>query len=241
MLKKLWLIHPFLFAIFPILFLFAYNIDEVPAIVLLLPMLVVIIGTLILFSLLRLVTKNYNKVAIITSSFLILFFSYGHVVDLIWSHLRLPQGLWVVALFCALLWAFIFITVAFLIIKSRRNFSTSTKFLNIVAITLVAISLINIGIYEVKSFNLRTEATNGSPTSLNLEDSHNLPDIYYIILDSYARADTLMEFWDYDNSEFIDYLTNKGFYVASKSRSNYSCTILSLPSSLNMQYIDYPV
>jgi len=239
-LKKLWVIHPFLLAIFPILFLFAYNIDEVPANALLLPILAVITLTLILLLSLRLITKNYNKVAIITSSFVILFFSYGHVRDLIWSHLELPQGRWVVTLICALLWAFIFITVTFLVIKSRRDFSTSTRLLNIVAITLVAISLINIGIYEVKSFNLSSEATNGSPTSLDLEDSHSLPDIYYIILDAYARADTLMEFWDYDNSEFIDYLTNKGFYVASKSRSNYSYTTLSLPSSLNMQYIDYP-
>jgi len=66
-----------------------------------------------------------------------------------------------------------------------------------------------------------------------------LPDIYYIVLDSYTRQDALKEFWDYDNSEFIDYLTSKGFYVASKSRSNYFGTILSLPSSLNMQYINY--
>ncbi len=109
-------------------------------------------------------------------------------------------------LFLGSLWALLFIVGAFLIIKSRRDFSTSTKFLNIVAITLVTISLINIGIYEVKTFNLVPETTDEGPTGLNVEDSPNLPDIYYIILDEYARADTLKEFWDYDNSKFIDYL-----------------------------------
>ncbi len=235
--KQFLVFHPFLFAIFPVLFLFAYNIDEVPATDLLLPMLVAILGTLILLFSLRLITKNYNKIAIITSTFLILFFSYGHISGLI-----LSSGITdivMTTLFLGSLWALIFVAVIFLVIKSRRYFSTSTKFLNIIAITLVAISLINIGIYEVKTFNLMPETADESPTSLDIENSHNLPDIYYIILDEYARADTLKEYWDYDNSEFIDYLTSKGFYVASKSRSNYSSTSLSMPAYLNMQYIDY--
>lgn len=234
--KKLWVIHPFLFAIYPVLFLFAYNIDEVPAPDLLLPMLAIITLTLILLLSLRLVTKNYNKIAIITTFFLVLFFSYGHIRDLIYSH---GVGKVSVNLVLVSLWAFLFTAVAFLIRKSHRNFFTSTKFLNIVAITLVAISLINIGIYEVKTFNLMPETTKEVPTNVDLENSHNLPDIYYIILDEYARQDSLKKFWDYDNSEFIDYLTSKGFYVASKSRSNYSGTHSSLPSSLNMEYINY--
>ena len=234
--KQFLVFHPFLFAIFPILFLFAYNIDEIPATDLLLPMLIVIIGTLILLLSLRLITKNYNKIAIIASSFLILFFSYGYVRDLIWSYPRL-QGRTSVTYFLAYLWAFLLITLAFLIIKSRRNFSISTKFLNIVAVALIAISLINIGIYEIRAFTVTSETTSERPTSLDLENSPNLPDIYYIILDSYARQDTLKEVYNYDNSQFIDYLTNKGFYVAPKSRSNYSHSAISLPSSLNMRYL----
>ncbi|GAI58360.1 unnamed protein product, partial [marine sediment metagenome] len=104
---------------------------------------------------------------------------------------------------------------------------------------LVAISLINIGIYQVKTLNVMPETTNESPTSSDLKDSDNLPDIYYIILDMYARQDILKEIHDYDNSEFIDYLTSKGFYVATRSRSNYLITILSMASSLNMEYINY--
>ena len=239
LLKKLWLIHPFLFAVFPILFLFAYNIDEVPANALLLPMLVVVIGTLILFFSLRLIIKNYDKIGIITSSSLILFFSYGHIRGLIPSSLEIAGSNIPYGFLLGPLLGVVLITGALLVIKSRRSFSTSTKFLNIVAITLVTISLINIGIYEVKSFNLRSETTNGSPTSLDLEDSHNLPDIYYIILDGYARSSTLTEIYNYDNSEFTDYLTNKGFYIASKSRSNYVLSIISLSSSLNMEYVNY--
>lgn len=124
--------------------------------------------------------------------------------------------------------------------KAHRDFSTSTKFLNVIAITLVAISLINIGIYEIKTFSRVPEevnGVNGENASLNLGNQDNLPDIYYIILDTYARQDTLEEVFGYDNSEFINYLTSKGFYVATKSCSNYPATLQSLPSCLNMDYL----
>lgn len=244
--KQFLVFHPFLFAIFPILFLFAYNIDEVPATDLLLPMLVAIIGTLILLLSLRLLTKSYNKIAIVASYFLVLFFSYGHIRDLIYS-LLIPRGVIsdtligpVTNFSLGSLWVLFFISGAFLILKPRRDFSTSTKFLNVVAIALVAISLVNISIYEVKTANLVPEKIiDEEGSGLDLSNISNLPDIYYIILDCYTRQDVLKEFWDYDNSEFINFLTDKGFYVASKSRCNYPNTLLSLSSSLNMRYINH--
>jgi len=240
-LKQFSIFHPFLFAIFPILFLFAYNIDEVPATDLLLPMLVVIVGTLILLLSLRLITKNCNKIGIVTTFFMVLFFSYSRGRDVIFFlGIGRPDtgGFHITShLFLTLLWVLLFITGAFFIIKSHRDFSISTKFLNIVAIALVAISFINIGIYGIKTPNHMPEMTKESDRSLRLNNPDNLPDIYYIILDEYARQDTLKEVFNYNNSEFIDYLTSKGFYVATKSCSNYSSTCLSLPSSLNMDYL----
>lgn len=228
--KRFSVFHPFLFAIFPILFLFAHNIDEVPAIDISLPILVVITGTLILFFLLRLVTKNYYKSGIITSCFLVLFFSHGHICQIISP---LVKG----AKVPLILEALIFISVVFLVMKLRTDFKVVTTFLNIVAITLVAISVVNVGIYAVKTVDLAYEGNSKEESSLNLNSSNNLPDIYYIIIDSYGRASTLKEIYNYDNSEFIDHLTDKGFYVASKSRTNYAQSMLSLTSSSNMEYL----
>ncbi len=64
------------------------------------------------------------------------------------------------------------------------------------------------------------------------------PDIYYIILDGYGRADMLQTIHSFDNSMFVDALEQRGFLVASESQSNYARTLLSLSSSLNMQYLD---
>jgi len=67
----------------------------------------------------------------------------------------------------------------------------------------------------------------------------SMPDIYYIILDGYASSKMLKDVFGYDNSEFIDYLAAKGFYIAAESRSNYTQTFVSLASSLNMEYVNY--
>ena len=48
----------------------------------------------------------------------------------------------------------------------------------------------------------------------------------------------MRELYDYDNSDFTDYLESKGFYVASKSAANYSQTYLSLGSMLNLNYLE---
>lgn len=68
--------------------------------------------------------------------------------------------------------------------------------------------------------------------------SDSSPDIYYIILDMYARADFLEKKYQYDNSEFLSFLADRGFYVADQSRTNYAHTPSSLASSLNLMYLD---
>ena len=69
------------------------------------------------------------------------------------------------------------------------------------------------------------------------EGEKDLPDIFHIILDSYERQDFLKAAYDYDNTEFIQYLRNSGFYVADCSRSNYAHTFLSISSTMNMTYV----
>jgi hypothetical protein len=64
------------------------------------------------------------------------------------------------------------------------------------------------------------------------------PDIYYIIFDGYGRADVLEDYYQFRDQEFLDYLANRGFYVAQHSHSNYAQTYFSLASSLNLNYLD---
>ena len=78
------------------------------------------------------------------------------------------------------------------------------------------------------------------PVQTNAVDkigSSNLPDVYFIVLDAYDRQDYLVKNFRFDNSAFINELRRLGFYVADCSRPNYAHTILSLSSTLNMDYL----
>ena len=67
------------------------------------------------------------------------------------------------------------------------------------------------------------------------------PNIQIIILDGYARADTLAE-WGFDNVPFLASLESRGFDVSEQARSSYRSTPLVIASLLRMAHIpDFPV
>lgn len=233
------IIHPLLFATYPILYLYATNVDIVSFSEILVPLAVTLGMTILLFLGLRLVFKDSIKAGALTSAILILFFSYGHVC----SALELRD----IAIYnkaldrhgsLLRLWGFLFLVALLVVVKKGSHLRTITTYLNVVGTLLIAMPLVTIGIHTVS--HARVGPPSATPESqAQFEATERLPDIYYIILDAYGRADILREVYDYDNSEFIEHLTGKGFYVASKSRTNYPLTYLSLASSLNMECLDY--
>ena len=62
------------------------------------------------------------------------------------------------------------------------------------------------------------------------------PDIYYLVFDRYTNQSVLSDQFNYDNSEFIQFLEDKGFVTNPEARSNYPFTTMSIASTLNAQY-----
>lgn len=62
-------------------------------------------------------------------------------------------------------------------------------------------------------------------------------DIVYVIPDRYAGAATLRRY-GFDNSDFLDALRDRGFYVATGTFGNYQKTAHSMAASLGMGYLD---
>ena len=61
------------------------------------------------------------------------------------------------------------------------------------------------------------------------------PNIYFFMLDEYSRSDELLKL-GIDNSYFINYLSDKSFYVADQSVSNFMATHYSLQALYSMEY-----
>jgi len=248
---KSQIVHPFLFAVFPILALYAHNIDQTSFESLLWPLMIVLLFAAGLFMLLRYCLSDAGKSGLIVSLIMVLFFTYGHIhaqiLEWISKYFFYKADFKVInyaaradiAIHILLLILFIVILKKLITIVRKKTFSIRvTHYLNTVSLFLIVINLSYIIFYTAKAEKYEYRHDSRVKTSYIRETSQK-PDIYYIILDGYARGDILKEFYGFDNSEFLDYLRRKGFFIADKSYSNYAWTFLSLPSSLNLKYINY--
>ncbi len=226
--------YPIFFCVYPILYLAARNVKIIALADPVRPLLIALGVTALLLLTFRLILKEWDRPAQLTSLMLVLFFSFGHVAGTFPS---IPPGLlvWV--------WIGIFLIFYFFILSKGRA-ARVAPFLNTVGAALVGISL---GSFVISALTLHGGVTSNGEYLAQMrgeaqaEASGSLspgPDIYYIILDSYERADGLEKYYGFDNSDFIQALKDRGFYVAEQSRANYLTTAYALPTALNMVYLN---
>ncbi|MFC1761614.1 sulfatase-like hydrolase/transferase [Planctomycetota bacterium] len=227
-------VHPILFAMFPILHLLATNWEPWPARALLIPMAWIIGSVAILWVLLILLLASPKKAAIMVSISVILFFSYRAF----YMGLSIVLGSFLNSTLFAISYLALIVLAIYSVRKISRNLDTCTTLLNAMALFMVLVPSIRIGIHQHKLGKTLKGIAKEQNTLQYNNNASNLPNVYYIILDGYAREDILNELYDYDNSKFISDLRSKGFYIASRSRTNYMQTALSLASSLNGTYLD---
>jgi hypothetical protein len=235
---KTLILHPFLFAVYPISALLAFNIEITSPSDAVRPLILSLIGATAFLLIGKLLLKDWYKAGLFSTLTLVLFFSYGHIYNKLETlHLfGISIGrhrIWIPV------WLFIFVFSIWWVNRKSWNFQASTKTLNIIAVFALVLPLFRIGEYQIKSNQLNSQIE-GSVTAANLKlpSDNTVPDIYYIILDGYARDDILNKFYQLDNSDFLDDLNQLGFYIAYCSQSNYAQTQLSLASSLNTNYLE---
>ena len=236
MTNKIPYIHPFLFAVFPVLYRYSFNIEKISFSDTYTSFIIFFLFTAILLLISKFIFRNSQKGGIIVSLFLLLFFSYGYVMDVIyvkWLHCKIlpsPSHKYLLSI-----WFLFFIFGLYFVLKSKSVLINLNKILLFVALILNGFSLFSIGIFESKRKDkyIINEITETNSITPDLQRG-----IYYIILDGYASSETLKNIYNFDNSSFLKQLENKGFYIANKSFSNYPETFLSLASSLNLNYIN---
>lgn len=126
------------------------------------------------------------------------------------------------------------------IILNRVGYNEAHLVLNTISIAVVGYYLFQfIGLISGEpwaSLPITIQSIDGLSETISSQTA--IPDIYYIILDGYGRADMLKTVYGFDNSDFVSAIEQKGFFVASQSRSNYPRSLFSISSSLNLQYLE---
>ena len=236
--------HPILFSIYPVFFLYSVYPGFVDPSQLILPCLIILLFTLTLWSSLNWFYQNYLKAAFPTSLFLVLFFSYG----LFFSSDTPAPGMpaldpydltrHIIPLLILML---LFFLSTYILHKMQSGVELSTRILNVMSLAIVVIPLSTFVSYASTPPMITPTLSQMTRTSLHDHPSSNItrfPDIYYIMLDGYARSDILQGLHDFDNSDFLKFLTEKDFQIAQQSTANYCQTMLALAALLNMTYIN---
>jgi len=221
--------------VFP-LFLYANNLGEVTLISLWWPLLFSLLLGCIIFGIVYLLKRDIVKASLITLILDFFVFSYGHIYTLLKS----------VTVFGVLIGRHRFLTPVVLligailiwrVIRIDGNPQNAVKVFNLLMVILFIFQSILISVYEVKSTIVNAQVPDVVLDDVYQESDESLRDIYLIVLDAYSRSDWLNEWSGYDDSEFLSELEDLGFYVVPCSRSNYSYTIQSMTSELNMNYL----
>jgi hypothetical protein len=233
-------IHPIAFAVFPILTLLAHNIREVDALVAIRPTFLSIGVVILLLVLITTLIRSSQKAALLVSHIVILFFSYGHIYQTVKNtevfNFIIGRHRYLIALYLVVL-----LSGIWFIIKKIKEPGEITRIVNLVSIGLLiypTVVLVNFSIRTQSGLRNVSEVESFGQT-LQTPESGTLPDIYYIVLDTYTRADALQRKFDFDNSPFLNDLRELGLYVAECSRSNYTYTLGSLTTTLNMDYLPH--
>jgi hypothetical protein len=227
------ILHPFLFAAFPVLSLYAANVQEGVSLTQVLPVLATVLVVTAAATLAFLwALRDTAKAGVAVSGLVLLFFSYGHVRNVIleWGNLgfALSRHRYLLAL-----WALLAVAVVVLAARVRAHLPRMTSVLNVVSGALVLVTVASVAVYEGRTTLVGRKASLAETVVLYPPPSGTLPDIYYLVLDRYGGQAALREFLGFDNREFLEFLEQRGFVVASDSRANYPRTYLSLASSLN--------
>ena len=226
-------IHPFILAVYPVLFLYSHNIGQISTFEVFIPVFISLCFTTVILIVLRWIMSENHKAGLVTSLFLLLFFSYGHLFNIMLPLKQTNRDLVIKHLSISVLGIIVFYLGLRAIIKLVNDKTAKIAgVVNIIAFSLVVMPVIDICEYALDK-QLRSS---GKRITGNIEQKHvnteGLHDIYYIILDGYTSVNVLKNIYNYDNSDFLNYLEEKGFYVVPKANSNYAHTQLSLAASL---------
>ena len=234
--KKI-IIYPFFLSLFPVVALLGHNAGELRATDGLRAVVLVLLISACLFLLFRLFLRSWDKAALLTSFLLLLLLSYGHLYHGLRA--QLPFGIQVIRhRYLAIVLIFV-ILLGYHYLRGLQNPGRMTVSLNLISALLLVYPISQLVISEWKtSHEPEFTAVAAEDCRFSLPEERKPPDIYYIILDAYARNDVMKRTYGFDNQAFLDDLTERGFYVANGSQSNYARTGISLDSALNMSYFD---
>lgn len=204
------IVHPILFAVYPVFAVYVNNVDEMYFAEVLPAAGISFAIACVYFLVARVAIRDTRKAAVLASIAVVTSLYYGFLFGRLEESSRGHVTSTAFLLLCVSGAALL----VYCVIRSRSDFQDVTRVLNLIAIVLVVLSVVNLAMSSAPW----TQREIGTTENLSGERNVALPaglsgkrHIYYLIFDRYAAGRSLYSFYDFDNREFLDYLVDRGF------------------------------
>lgn len=171
----------------------------------------------------NLLNESFDRFILLFISNISLFFNFGPIIDKLNSYNKFVFSNY-----------FLYVVVIILVnlflwkIRTKDNIQ---KFSKVFICCIVFVPLLDITNKSLVSYS----DSHNKLSSLRCEFVFKQkPNVYYILVDAYARQDLLKEVFGYNNEPFLQSLENLGFIVSRSARSNYHFTAASLSATMDM-------
>ena len=235
--EKHYIFTPFLCAIYPTILIYTQNIDDLSETAgqLLFPVLIVSLFAAFVWMVVNCFVKDTKLSALIVSPSIVMLLLYGIVFEFV-SALLAKSNIRILILVCLTFFLVLLYCIfyyAVLRFRQSRKIILLHKIIIFVTVLMIGFNFAQIFSHEVRRERQHLSSATDS-SSLKPILSNHRPDIYYIILDQYVSLDTIKTIYNYDNSHFANNLRKMGFYIATKSKTEFVNTKTSLAAALNM-------
>ncbi len=220
------------FAAYPILAVYAYNVDQLHIKQLFIPLITSLLLAALFYGLWYVVFRNSIKACIATALLTVIFWNYELLYNFINGFVQMNHILVLPVVFMI---CFMLLFLLVLEIKAKTLSNIRTVMLLPLAL-LVFFNVFVIGNGEISKARQTRKGFEAMEINASYVDIQ--PDIYILIFDEYASLPTMQAIWGYDNSTFAEKLEEKGFFFARNSRTHYSFTHMAIPGILNLIYPD---
>ena len=228
-------VYPILFGLYPVVFRWSANRTQQPAYVLLPALLMTLASVLAVYLMGAVLLRSAQRAALVSTILSFYTLTYGHFTGLLEKvNLKLPEQYVLPST------ALLTLALLMVVILRRAGRPGLTRVLNVVSIVLILFPLASAAPYYLavsRQQRVQAQAEDGvdiAPTASPLPQR----DVYFILVDNYGREDVLQGAFNFDNSEMIAALKERGFVFPECAQSNYYHTAPAMASILNLNYMD---
>jgi hypothetical protein len=127
------------------------------------------------------------------------------------------------------------VMLVWLVLRTHRDLTGLRSYLNAASGLIAVATIAQVWLSSVKPLDVAKADPHEAAKQLTAPPSP--PDIYYIVSDSHTSAESLKEYWGYDESALIRFLESHGFHVVRGARTNSTFTPASIATALTMRLV----